>query len=313
MSNTVDKIISIALAEEGYLEKASNKNLDSKTSNVGSNNWTKYGRDLVLWIGSPYANGVAWCDEFVDWCFIKAYGISEAKKLINGWSAYTPTSAQYYKNIGRYYKSLPKVGDQIFFKNANSICHTGLVYKVDSSYVYTIEGNTSSTSGVVANGGGVFKKKYSLSYSKIDGYGRPKYDSEYTKGWIQDSVGWWYQYSDGSYPKSCWKTINGKEYYFKADGYMAVNEYIKASDYETTKKIYWVNEKGEWNNKSYRWMFNNKGYWIAEIGGSWYPVNEWAKVDGKWYYFDASGYMVTGVVVIDGVTYNFRADGSLVE
>ena len=134
-----------------------------------------------------------------------------------------------------------------------------------------------------------------------------------TEGWQEDSHGWWYQYTDGSYPKSCWKTINGKDYYFKADGYMAVNEYIKASDYETTKKIYWVNEKGEWNNKSYRWMFNNKGYWIAEIGGSWYPVNEWAKVDGKWYYFDASGYMVTGVVVIDGVTYNFRADGSLIE
>jgi archaellum component FlaG (FlaF/FlaG flagellin family) len=55
-----------------------------------------------------------------------------------------------------------------------------LVYNVDSSYVYTIEGNTSSTSGVVANGGGVYKKKYALNYSSISGYGRPNYDDTAT-------------------------------------------------------------------------------------------------------------------------------------
>ena len=52
------------------------------------------------------------------------------------------------------------------------------MYDVDRNYVYTVEGNTSSTSGVVANGGGVFCKKYSLSYSRIYGYGRPKYDTD---------------------------------------------------------------------------------------------------------------------------------------
>ena len=36
-------------------------------------------------------------------------------------------------------------------------------------------GDTSSASGVVANGGAVAKKKYLKTYSKIYGYGRPKY------------------------------------------------------------------------------------------------------------------------------------------
>jgi peptidoglycan hydrolase-like protein with peptidoglycan-binding domain len=58
------------------------------------------------------------------------------------------------------------------------VAHTGLVYAVDSTYVYTVEGNTSSASGVVANGGGVFKKKYKLNYTRIYGYGRPNYDAE---------------------------------------------------------------------------------------------------------------------------------------
>ena len=37
------KVIDIALAEEGYLEKASNKDLDSKTGNAGKKNYTIYG------------------------------------------------------------------------------------------------------------------------------------------------------------------------------------------------------------------------------------------------------------------------------
>ncbi|MBO5007671.1 MAG: CHAP domain-containing protein [Clostridia bacterium] len=122
-----------------------------------------------------YANGYAWCDTFVDWCMMKAYGADRAKRLIHGWSAYTPTSAQYYKNNGEW-RTKPQKGDQIFFKDSSGgICHTGLVYAVDSKYVYTVEGNTSFQSGVVANGGAVAKKSYRLDYKYIAGYGRPDY------------------------------------------------------------------------------------------------------------------------------------------
>ena len=170
-----EKLITVALAEEGYLEKKSNKDLDSKTANAGKANYTKYGRDLVKWIGSPYANGVAWCDMFVDWCFITAFGKEKAKQMINGWSAYCPTSADYYKKVKRWYTT-PKVGDQIFFQSSSRIGHTGIVVKVEGGKVYTIEGNTSSSSGVVANGGCVRCKSYALNYKSIAGYGRPKYE-----------------------------------------------------------------------------------------------------------------------------------------
>ena len=42
MSYTVDQVIKIAKAEVGYLEKASNSMLDSKTANAGNKNYTKY-------------------------------------------------------------------------------------------------------------------------------------------------------------------------------------------------------------------------------------------------------------------------------
>lgn len=178
MANYASKVIDIALGEVGYLEKKSNSNLDSKTANAGSANYTKYGRDMHKLYPSVMDFPAAWCDAFVDWCFQKAYGVSNAKGLLGGnFNDYTPSSAQLYKNKGAW-GTKPRKGAQIFFKNSTRICHTGLVYDFDSKYVYTVEGNTSGASGVIANGGGVCKKKYALTNSKIAGYGYPNYDNE---------------------------------------------------------------------------------------------------------------------------------------
>lgn len=180
MSKNIDKVIDIALAEVGYLEKASNSQLDSKTANAGSGNWTKYARDLDAIPGfyNGKKNGYAWCDIFFDWCLVQAFGVDDAKRIINHGQcgAGCVYSAQYYRDISRFFLK-PCVGDQIFFGDRGDEYHTGIVYKVDSSRVYTVEGNTSGASGVVENGGGVFKKSYALNYSKIAGYGRPLYET----------------------------------------------------------------------------------------------------------------------------------------
>lgn len=186
MANHASKVINIALDEVGYLEKASNKNLDSKTANAGSANYTKYARDLDAVTGfyNGKKNGYAWCDCFVDWCFVQAFGVEKGKAMLcqpnYSYGAGCTYSSRYYRDKGQFYTKNPKPGDQIFFWNSSKteLAHTGLVYKVDGSYVYTVEGNTSSASGVVANGGCVCKKKYSLAYSRIYGYGRPAYDAE---------------------------------------------------------------------------------------------------------------------------------------
>jgi LysM repeat protein len=187
MSFDKQKVIDIALAEVGYLEKASKANLDDKTANAGSNNITKYARDLAA-IGYFNGNkqGVAWCAVWLCWCFVQAFGKAAALKLLcqptraaNNAGAGCKHARNYFKAKGRLHDS-PQVGDQIFFYSVgmNDISHTGLVYKVDEKKVYTVEGNTSSASGVVANGGAVAKKSYSLTYSRIAGYGRPDYGAQ---------------------------------------------------------------------------------------------------------------------------------------
>lgn len=182
MGYTATDVLKIAKAEIGYLEKASNSQLDDKTANAGNKNYTKYARDLA---NAGYYNGskqgYAWCNVWFDWIHYIAAGKNAklAQKVTcqtGPYGAGCAYSAKYYQQAGRF-DTTPQIGDQIFFKDSSgTACHTGIVYAVDKSYVYTIEGNTSSANGVIANGGGVFQKKYSLNYNRILGYGHPAYD-----------------------------------------------------------------------------------------------------------------------------------------
>lgn len=167
IEQAITKVVDIALAEVGYKEKQSASNLYDKSANAGSNNYTKYGKEMHDLQPSNMDYPAAWCDAFVDWCFYKAFGASLAKKMLCGtFDDYTVNSANYYKNAGRWTKTASR-GYQVFFRNSSGICHTGLVYKVADGKVYTVEGNA---------GNKVQKKSYSTADSYIAGYGMPKYD-----------------------------------------------------------------------------------------------------------------------------------------
>lgn len=187
--NNVEKVLEVAAAEVGYLEKSKTAYkkdpsvLYRKTDGAGKDNYTKYGKDLHETYPQVMDFPAPWCDQYVDWCFLKAYGVSNAKKLLAGnFDDYTVNSAKLYQSKGAL-DSIPSKGAQVFFtKNGKpSGCyHTGLVYKVEGGYFYTFEGNTSSSTGVVANGGAVTKKVYRLSdYKGKVLFGHPKYDKKY--------------------------------------------------------------------------------------------------------------------------------------
>lgn len=69
-TTSVETFVGVARGEVGYLEKASNASLDSKTANTGTSNYTKYGE----WMKQSKLgqNGVYWCQQFVSWCAYKA-------------------------------------------------------------------------------------------------------------------------------------------------------------------------------------------------------------------------------------------------
>lgn len=166
------KVLEIALNEVGYKGKKSNSQLDRKTANT-SGKYNKYARDLdnIAGFYNGKKNGYDWCDIFVDWCFVQAYGVEKALELLcqpkKSTGAGCSFSMNFYKKKGQFYKT-PEIGDQIFFGNGDDIYHTGLVYKVENGRVYTVEGNTNNSE--------VAKHTYPLNLPEIVGYGRPKFD-----------------------------------------------------------------------------------------------------------------------------------------
>lgn len=158
------KVIDLALSQVGYHEQG--------------NNLTKYAADLDAINGfyNGPKNGYAWCDMFVDWCFVKSYGVVGAKELLcqpdNSCGAGCSFSANYFRQHGKFHPagSIPQTGDQIFFSyQSGEISHTGIVVEVTSYSVVTVEGNTSDM---------VAKRSYPLSDGRIYGYGRPDWGAE---------------------------------------------------------------------------------------------------------------------------------------
>ena len=162
---TSSKIIAIAQAELGYMEKDNASNLDSKTGG-GSRNFTKYARDV------GHANGQPWCATFVTWVFQQAAG---GDKGLASNTLFGATTAGCAENVSRFKKAgkwlapsqTPKPGDVIFYKKS----HTGVVVGVNGTTVYTIEGNTSGDNAIERNGGQVALKQRTVGDGGILGWG----------------------------------------------------------------------------------------------------------------------------------------------
>lgn len=171
----IKKILDIANAEVGYLEKASRNQLGEKTANAGDKNYTKYAEEMdALNVYNGKKQGYAWCNVFIDWCFYKALGLDKARELLIGFSAGCTQDYNWFRSKGQIV-SEPQIGDLVFF---GDISHIGIIENVDNDRIYTIEGNTSNAAELIVNGGQVAKKSYLKTSKYIYGYARPKYDEE---------------------------------------------------------------------------------------------------------------------------------------
>lgn len=172
ISEAINKVLNLARNEIGYREKASNSQLDDKTANSGSGNYTKYARDIdALGVTWGAKQGFAYCAEWCLWIFYKIFGIDKALAML---CSPKPTGipvcsygVSYFKNAGRWFTSNPQAGDIIFFQSGGVISHQGIVEKVVGNIVTTIEGNTSDM---------VARRTYVVGDRYILGYGRPKWE-----------------------------------------------------------------------------------------------------------------------------------------
>ena len=147
-NGTAARIIDVALAEIGTIETGENV--------------TKYG-------AFTKADGLPWCGSFVNWVFDQA-GV-KIPSMVS-----TAAGAHKMKELGRWIETAPQLGDLCFMDfphdGIDRISHIGIVVKVGSSSVLTIEGNTSGD-GDQRNGGMVMLKRRYID-KEIVGFARAR-------------------------------------------------------------------------------------------------------------------------------------------
>ena len=116
-------------------------------------------------------------------------------------------------------------------------------------------------------------------------------------GWANTAEGW--KYFENAKAVSGWKQVDGKWYFFNAEGVM---------------QKWWVKDGNTW------YFLNGSGQmqtgWLLD-GGKWYfleasgamKASQWFEVAGKWYHVDGSGALSVNTTV-DG--YNVNANGEWV-
>ena len=162
--------------------QALNKLVELAKAEVG-NGATKYRK----WYYGSEQYGVAWCAVFVSWALAQI-GVTQIKT--DGAGCF----ARNYSKYGKWYESeysdsstTPKVGDIVTFvwnyagrySNQDEYYsdHVGIVYAVDSKYIYTVEGNAGNTNDTST----VKLKSYSRKNGCINGYFRLYTDTTKTE------------------------------------------------------------------------------------------------------------------------------------
>ena len=136
---------------------------ESGVNEVKYNNWY-YGRKVS---GKDYP----WCAVFVSWCANQAGCLS----AIGGKTSSVNTLYDYFRGCNRFHAKKgykPKVGD-IMIQMSSGASHTGIVYAVDGSQFYTVEGNSSNK---------VNKCSYPFDHYKLTGFGSPNYSGDPSDG-----------------------------------------------------------------------------------------------------------------------------------
>ncbi len=204
---TLQGLIARAYAEQGYIEKASNSNLDSKSTNKGDNNYTKYSRDVNN-AGLVGCQGQPWCCTYQFWLEMQEFGVEKAlehwhmtKKTYVGYNCFSTYNA--FNADGKTGKEL-RLGAVAIF----TFSHAGRVVKIyeknGKRYWDCAEGNTSSNLSE-RNGGQVVIKQREWNDPSVKGFCYIDYELQpesKKEGWKQAADGkhWWYQYADGTYP-----------------------------------------------------------------------------------------------------------------
>ncbi|MFM9367602.1 peptidoglycan-binding protein [Streptomyces sp. Da 82-17] len=156
----VSKVLSVAKGEVGYQAQ--------RAPGERPSGHQKYSGQVP---GLEWSNYQPWCATWVSWVALKAGVSSLYPRTASVW-----TAMQWFKNKGRW-SEYPAIGAQVIYGTSGST-HTGICYAYDSKWIYTYEGNTSTTND--ANGNKVMARKRLRRDAYVHGYGYPQFSDGIT-------------------------------------------------------------------------------------------------------------------------------------
>lgn len=238
------ELISLAKAEEGYLEKSradyelyGSDCLYPKTKYAGADNYTKYAYELRQ-AGCGHPNGQYWCQTFIAWLFFKTFGKDLANELLCGKlsSASTMDVKDAFLAKGRQVPLNKVEAGDIVFRTRTGGGHVGFVVdRSDSGKIITMEGNTTKDDAAAWNGGAVAQH----IGGRWEWCVRPDWsllpDVPDVWRWIQSGGKWYYQNQRGE-NKHGWAKIKesyGNYYHW----------YYFANTGEMMTGARWINEE----------------------------------------------------------------------
>ena len=210
----------------------------------------------------------------------------------------------YYLDTGNTYLCYIKYEDSIWAVSYDDVISKDIQYvmcfhvKVENGCAFD---SNASNMNVYLNGTKVTPRE--LYYNEYWGSYRVCIDVPFNPAEETVLTGWqkvdgkWYYY-DKTGVKQFSKWIGGN-YYVKADGTMAISEFVDNGNY-------YVGKDGKWD-KGTKWL---------KSGGKWYYIvsgkvqkSKWVQISKKWYHFDKDGIMETSKWI--GGKYYVKADGTM--
>lgn len=264
-------------------------------------------------------------------------GPSNGNQIFRGKISFEVKNGQFFQTVitPTYTSGWIKDAKGYWYQNADGTYPKNTWKQVDNSWYYFNNSGYMLTGWQKINNkdyffkpsGAMAKNEWIDHTYYIDGNGQWVPGKQLASpGWKKNNSGYWYQYADGTYPANAWKKIDNVWYHFDSSGYMAIG-WKKIGDGTFFFKKNGAMAKDEWIDHTYyvdhngRWVkgkqivspgivSSSQGKTYQNADGT-YAKNVWRKVNNHWYYFNNSGYAVTGWRTIDKVTYYFKADGTM--
>ena len=291
-------------------------------------------------------SGILQCDQWIDNHYVGLDGKMAKNQWIN--DRYVDSNGLRQQNCWvNNDKWLYRYGDGTYAQNKFEVINGSTYYfdadgymvtgwsTIESNWYYFNASGCMVTNAWVGNyylgSDGVMARNTWIDNVYVDASGLRQQN-----GWIYNGR-WWYRYGDGTYALNKFEIINGSTYYFDDAGYMVtgwksiesnwyyfnasgcmvtnawVGNYYLGSDGVMATKTwigsYYVDENGLWSPSK---LVKQDDRWRYRYGDGTYAQNKFEIINGSTYYFDKSGYMVTGWKSIESNWYYFNASGCMV-